>query len=260
MFLCSNLLGQLHHLLWFICSTLWVCQLGVYSTTHFLALALLMLLPKPCRYHQDVWAQFIDWHVLSQKPDVVCEPCLASKRHSKLFSSSLSRSTKSLELVHSNLHSPLPVATCEGYHYWITFLDSVTFYQAAICLKHKSQALKAFKLLKASTENQLCMSKVPYFSIVGSLQYLVMSLSCLLQCQSWFTTLECSQAPLLIYQGHFWPQAHLLLRNKDSKKCRHKHIAATTVEYNSKFIIPIICSYSDAYLYVFVVAHAPPNI
>jgi len=64
----------------------------------------------------------------SHTPDIVCEPCLAGKMHSNPFPSSPSCSTKPLELVHSDLHGPLPVATCEGYHYWITFLDDVTPY------------------------------------------------------------------------------------------------------------------------------------
>ena len=64
----------------------------------------------------------------SQKPDVVCEPCLASKMHSNPFPSSPSHSTKPLELVHSDLHGPLPVATLKDYRYWITFLDDVTSY------------------------------------------------------------------------------------------------------------------------------------
>ena len=58
----------------------------------------------------------------SHKPDIVCEPCLAGKMHSNPFPSSPSRSAKPLELVHSDLHGPLPVATREGYSYWITFL------------------------------------------------------------------------------------------------------------------------------------------
>jgi len=64
-------------------------------------------------------------------------------------------STKPLELVHSDLHGPLPVATCEGYRYWITYLDDATSYRAAMRLKQKSQALEAFKLFKATAENQL---------------------------------------------------------------------------------------------------------
>ena len=91
----------------------------------------------------------------SHKPDFVCEPCLAGTMHSNPFPSSPSRSTKPLELVHSDLHGPLPVATREGYRYWITFLDDATSYRAAMRLKRKSQALEAFKLFKATAENQL---------------------------------------------------------------------------------------------------------
>jgi len=77
----------------------------------------------------------------SHKSDIVCEPCLAGKMHSNPFPSSPSCSTKPLELVHSDLHVPLPVATHEGYRYWITFLDDATSYQAAMRLKTKGQAL-----------------------------------------------------------------------------------------------------------------------
>jgi len=88
-----------------------------------------------------------------QEPDIVCKPCLAGKMHCNLFPSSPLRSTKPPKL--SNLHGPLPVATCEGYCYWITFLDDVTSYWAEMCLKQKSQALEAFKLFKAAAKNQL---------------------------------------------------------------------------------------------------------
>ena len=53
----------------------------------------------------------------SGKPDIVCEPCLAGKMHSNPFPSSPSRATQPLELVHMDLHGPLPVATWEGYRY-----------------------------------------------------------------------------------------------------------------------------------------------
>jgi len=68
----------------------------------------------------------------SHKPDIVCEPRLAGKMHSNPFPLSPLRSTKPLKLVHSDLHGPLPVATCEGYCYWITFLDDATSSRAAM--------------------------------------------------------------------------------------------------------------------------------
>jgi len=75
----------------------------------------------------------------SEKPDTVCEPCLAGKMSSNPFPSSPSRSTQPLELIHSDLHGPLPVPTWEGYRYWITFIDDATSYRGAIKLKQKSK-------------------------------------------------------------------------------------------------------------------------
>jgi len=60
---------------------------------------------------------------------------------------------KPLELVHSDLHGPLSVATREGYCYWMTFIDDATSHHAAMKLKQKSDAFKAFKTYKAYTEN-----------------------------------------------------------------------------------------------------------
>ncbi len=91
----------------------------------------------------------------TEKPDTVCEPCLAGKMRSNPFPSSPSCSTKPLELVHSDLHGPLPVPTREGYRYWITFIDDATSYRGAMKLKRKSDALDAFKMFKSFAENQL---------------------------------------------------------------------------------------------------------
>ncbi|XP_006461512.1 hypothetical protein AGABI2DRAFT_45187, partial [Agaricus bisporus var. bisporus H97] len=59
-------------------------------------------------------------------PDAICEPCLAGKMHSHPFPSSLNHNRSPLELVHSDLHGPLPVSTHSGYKYWITFIDDST--------------------------------------------------------------------------------------------------------------------------------------
>ncbi len=61
------------------------------------------------------------------------------------FPSSSSRSTKPLELIHSDLHGPLPVPTWEGYCYWITFIDDATSYRGGMKLKRKAMHLKHSK-------------------------------------------------------------------------------------------------------------------
>jgi transposase InsO family protein len=88
-------------------------------------------------------------------PDPICEPCLAGKMHALPFRSSLSHNRSPLELVHTNLHGPLPVATHSGYKYWITFIDDATRFRAVYLLKAKSEAFEAFKVYKSWAENQL---------------------------------------------------------------------------------------------------------
>ena len=90
----------------------------------------------------------------SEKPDIVCEPCLAGKMHSNPFPSSPSRATKPLELVHMDLHGPLPF-TREEYQYWLTFIDDASSHRAALRLKRKSDTFEGFKTYKAFAENQL---------------------------------------------------------------------------------------------------------
>ena len=81
--------------------------------------------------------------------------CLAGKMHSNPFPSTSSHASKPLELVHIDLHGPLPVATCEGYRYWVTFIDDASSHCAALQLKRKSDTFDAFKTYKAFAENQL---------------------------------------------------------------------------------------------------------
>ena len=71
-------------------------------------------------------------------PDPICEPCLAGKMVSNPFPSSSCISSSPLELIHSDLHGPLPVQSPEGFRYWITFIDDCTKLKAVMFLKHKS--------------------------------------------------------------------------------------------------------------------------
>jgi len=71
------------------------------------------------------------------------------------FPSSANHSCSPLALIHSDLHGLLPVATHQGYKYWITFIDDSTHFRAVYLLKNKSQAFEVFKEYKAWAENQL---------------------------------------------------------------------------------------------------------
>jgi hypothetical protein len=86
-------------------------------------------------------------------PDPICEPCLAGKMHANPFPSSLNRATKPLELIHSDLHGPVPTRTHSGYRYWVTFIDDNTNFWVIYLLKQKSDTFLAFKTFKAYAEN-----------------------------------------------------------------------------------------------------------
>jgi transposase InsO family protein len=90
-----------------------------------------------------------------QAPDPICEPCLSGKMNANPFPSSTSRSTKALELIHTDLHGPFKTRTISGYRYWITFIDDFTRFRAVMFLKSKDQAFDAFKRYKAYAETHL---------------------------------------------------------------------------------------------------------
>ena len=93
----------------------------------------------------------------SKEPmDPICEPCLAGKQHRVAVpKSAQNRSSVPLQLVHSDVHGPLPVQSRAHNKYWITFIDDATRFWAVLPLKDKAGAFGAFKMFKAMAENQL---------------------------------------------------------------------------------------------------------
>jgi hypothetical protein len=91
----------------------------------------------------------------SSKPDPICEPCLAGKMVADPFPSSSSHhSTKLLDLIHSDVHGPIKIASFSGYKYWVTYIDDSGRFRAAYLMKKKSEAFSCFKKFKAWAENQ----------------------------------------------------------------------------------------------------------
>src|SRR6266702_4195301 len=86
-------------------------------------------------------------------PDLVCEACKAGKMHADPFPISTSRTSKLLQLVHSDVHGPVKVPTHQGYRYWVTFIDDFSRFKAVYLLKRKSETFTAFKQFKAWSEN-----------------------------------------------------------------------------------------------------------
>ena len=87
-------------------------------------------------------------------PDPICEPCLAGKMVSDPFPSSSHHSAKLLELVHSDVHGPIKVASHSGFKYWVTFIDDSGRFRAAYLMKKKSETFSCFRKFRAWAENQ----------------------------------------------------------------------------------------------------------
>ncbi|KAI5344539.1 hypothetical protein L3X38_012416 [Prunus dulcis] len=65
------------------------------------------------------------------------------------------KSTKPLELVHSDVWGPSPIVSALGYKYYVLFLDDYTKYCWLYPLTYKSDVLATFKVFKAKLENLL---------------------------------------------------------------------------------------------------------
>ena len=83
----------------------------------------------------------------------ICPSCMDGKQTRDPFPHSTSRRSTPLQLVHSDLHGPLP-PTANGFKYWISFTDDASRYHRCWLLHKKSEAFDAFKHYKAWAEKQ----------------------------------------------------------------------------------------------------------
>lgn len=84
----------------------------------------------------------------------MCETCVIGKQRRFPFPDSADYSHfQPLDLVVSDVHGPLPVATAQGYRYWILFLDVATRFYCVYYTKYKSDTFTCFKEFKAWAEN-----------------------------------------------------------------------------------------------------------
>ena len=82
-------------------------------------------------------------------PDPVCEPCIAGKQHRVV-----NRIATPLEIVHCDLHGPMPIKSLQGDKYFIVFVDDFTRLWCLYFLKQKSQAAEAFLTFRSEVEKQ----------------------------------------------------------------------------------------------------------
>lgn len=84
-----------------------------------------------------------------------CESCVMGKQAKKPYSKKkVARSTRVLELIHTDVCGPFSVTAYDGSRFFITFTDDYSRASMVYCIEHKSDALSKFKEYVAMAEAQ----------------------------------------------------------------------------------------------------------
>ena len=84
----------------------------------------------------------------------VCIECIKGKR-TNIKKLGANRAQDVLELIHTDICGPFPMASWNGHKYFITFIDDYSRYGYLFLIHEKSQSLDVFKSFKAEVELQL---------------------------------------------------------------------------------------------------------
>ncbi len=140
--------------------TIPVQQIASLSSTSPLPIDLSLWHRRLCHHHLAGVKKLLSGNLVTgfrldsqADPDPVCEACKAGKMHANPFPTSHSRASRPLQLVHSDVHGPVKVATHQGFRYWVSFIDDFSRFKAVYLLKRKSETFAAFKQFKAWSEN-----------------------------------------------------------------------------------------------------------
>ena len=88
-----------------------------------------------------------------------CEGCVEGKMHRTPFQSVGVRSTRKLQLVHSDVCGPMPVESLGGQKYFVTFIDDYSRCCMVCFMKQKSEVTAKFKEFEAIVTND-CSHKI----------------------------------------------------------------------------------------------------
>ena len=99
------------------------------------------------KLHTDGLLKSLDYESVD-----ACEPCLMGKMTKTLFSGTMERATDLLEIIHTDVYSPVSVETRGGYHYFLTFTYDLSRYGYIYLMKHKSETFEKFKEFQSEVE------------------------------------------------------------------------------------------------------------
>ena len=110
---------------------LWHCRLGHIGVKRMKEL------------HKDGFSESLD----------ACEPWLMGKMTKTPFSGTMERATDLLEIIHTDVCSPMSVEARGGYRHFLTFTDDLSRYGYIYLMKHKSETFEKFKKFQSEFEN-----------------------------------------------------------------------------------------------------------
>ena len=85
----------------------------------------------------------------------MCESYLEGKMTKRPFKAKGYRATRPLELVHTDVCSPMRVQARGGYEYFVTFTDDYSRYGFVYLMRQKSETFDKFREYKAEAKKQL---------------------------------------------------------------------------------------------------------
>ena len=74
-----------------------------------------------------------------------CKSYHMGKMTESLVFSKMELESNLLEVIHFDVCSPMSVATCGGYRYFMTITDDLSRYGCIYLMKHKSETFEKFK-------------------------------------------------------------------------------------------------------------------
>ena len=99
------------------------------------------------KLHADGLLESLDYESLD-----ACEPCLMGKMTKTPFSGTMERATDLLEIIHTDVCSPMSVEARGRYRYFLIIIDDLSRYGYIYLMKHKSEFEK-FKEFQSEVEN-----------------------------------------------------------------------------------------------------------
>lgn len=86
--------------------------------------------------------------------EINCEVCNKCKIHQLSYKSSTKKEKERLELIHSDICSPINVLSLGGARYFITFINDMSRYVEVVMLKTRSDVITAFRAYKKRAEKE----------------------------------------------------------------------------------------------------------